>query len=198
MKLSTETTLTLLTAHDLDVASQVALALARTDGRGAAGLAAGYMRVGYLKARTPLGAVLAASAASAAEAADAARFMAAGWAINAATLDRLDTVLEALEGWCAAGASVPGSDFSNALAGCRVCVAEESAGLALAEAYASRDADRLAKATNALSAHGISVDLHANNLLTVTHRGGTREVRRTLAQVEQLVATLTDNSTVTA
>jgi hypothetical protein len=189
-------TLKIIPPHDLDVASQVALALARTASRGAAGLAAGFMRVGYIKARTPLGAVLAASSASAADAADAARHMDAGWAVNAATLDRLDTVLHALEQWSAAGASVPGSDFSNALAGCRVRVAAELAELALAEAHARRDAVRLAEAATALSAHGITVDVHANNLMTVTHRDGTREVRQTLGQVEQLAAFLVDNSEV--
>jgi len=38
--------------------------------------------------------------------------------------------------------------------------------------------------------------VHANNLMAVTHRDGTRDVRRTLAQVEGLAATLTNCSEV--
>ncbi len=60
--------------------------------------------------------------------------------------------------------------------------------MALAKAHTRRDAERITKATTALSAHGIEVHLHANNLMTVIHPDGTREVRQTLARVEQLAA----------
>lgn len=185
--------LSLITPHDFDVASQVALALAgpeegRTPTRRAAHYTAGYLRVGYLKARSPVTAVLAACACSVAEAVDAARYMEAGWAVNAGTLDRLDGTLQALGQWCAAGASPAGSAFCAALGDTRNVVAEERASLVLAKAHTRRDAERIAKATLALSAHHIEVRLHANNLMTVIHPDGTREVRQTLAQVEQLAA----------